>query len=172
MNDLKTLTAQPSPMTVDGETYLTHPLTIEDWGALQAWLDRQHPNPLELVKETIAKGGFNRAQEQYLLEKALEKASKPRTQLGSPEADQLLMSVPGWTQVLYLSIKKGRPGFTEQDAALLAAKLSFVDVAQMARNTTLDMVASDPKDEPLTILPKKTNGSAASRKRKRREIGG
>lgn len=173
MSELTTLTAQPSPMTIDGETYMVHPFDMNDWGELQAWVDRQHPDPFEIVKAAIAKGGFTFAQQQFMLKEALEKASKPKCKIGTVEADELTMSMEGMRQVLFLSIRKGRPGFTEADAADLSTKLSMVDVANLAQSSTLDMLVSDPKSEPLDIKPpSKTSGPAASAKRRRRRNPG
>jgi hypothetical protein len=174
MSELTTLTAQPRPMTVDGETYMVHPFTLDDWGELQAWLDRQHPDPFEIVKAAIAKGGFTVAQQQFMIKEALEKAARPKCKIGTVEADELTMSMEGMRQVLYLSIRKGRPGFTEADAAELAVKLTNVDVANLAQSSTLDMLISDPKSEPPGVKPpSKTSGPAASaRRRPERSPGG
>lgn len=167
MNDIGTLTGQPQPITVDGETYMVHPLTVDDWGALQAWVDRQFPNPLDAVRDALAKGGFKPAQEQFMIKEALALASKPKAKLGSIEADELLVSAEGSAQVLYLTIRKGRPDFTEKDAAALAEKLAAAEIARLAQASTLDMVVSDPKSEPLNIVPpSKTSGPAASRRRR------
>jgi hypothetical protein len=168
MNDLKILTAQPQPLAIDGETYMVHPLTIEDWGALQAWVDRQFVDPFDVVAKAIEKGKFTVAQQQYMLSEALKESIKPKAPLGSIEADALLMSMDGYTQVLYLSIRKGRPGFTEKDARNLALKLSAADATKLGQVSTLNLVASDPKDEPLNVTPPaRKSGSAASLRRTR-----
>lgn len=166
MNDLKTLTAQPQPLTVDGETYMVHPFTVDDWGALQAWVDRQHPDPFDVVRDAINKGGFSQAIQKQMIKDALDKATGPKNLIGSVEADTLLMSMEGYTQVLFLSIRKGRPGFTEKDAGELAVKLTTTDMTKLGHLSTMDMLVSDPKSEPLNVVPpSKTSGSAASRRR-------
>jgi hypothetical protein len=172
MNDLKILTAQPQPVTVDGETYMVHPLDVNDWGALQAWLDRQRIDPFDAVKAAIAKGGFSMAVQQYMIDKALEKAMKPGCKIGSVEADELLTSMEGYAQVFYLAVRKGRPDFTEADAMDVAAKLAAVDMTKVGHVTTMNMMVSDPKDEPLNVKPPlKKSGSAASRRRPRKPTG-
>lgn len=168
MNDLKTLTARPQPVTVDGEAYMVHPLDVDDWGEVQAWLDRQHADPFDAVKAAIAKGGFSMTIQQYMIDKALEKSMKPKCRLGSVEADELLTSMEGYAWILYLAIRKGRPEFTEKDALALAAKLAAVDMTQVGHVTTMNMMVSDPKDEPLNVKPPlNKSGSAASRRRPR-----
>lgn len=168
MNDLRTLTAQPRPLTVDGETYMVHPLDMDGWGAIQAWLDAQRPDPFEIVKKAIEKGGFTMQQQQYMISQAIEKAMEPKPLLGSVEADALLMSIPGYTQVLYQSIRKGRPDFTEADASALAAKLTAADFANVTISTNLDLMASDPKAESPTT---EKAGNSRSRRRERRTGG-
>lgn len=172
MNDLKTLTAAPSPVTIDGETYMVHPLTVKDWGDLQSWLDAQRKNPFEAVKEAIALGGFTFEQQKHMLNQALVEATKPKCKIGSIEADELLTSMEGYAQVLYLSVRKGRPGFTEADSLELAAKLAAVDMTQVGHVTTMNMMVQDPKDEPLNVTPPlKKSGSAASQRRRKKSTG-
>lgn len=168
MNDLKTLTAAPSPVVIDGETYMVHPLDMKDWGAIEAWLNAQFGNPFEAVKDAIAMGGFTIAQQQYMMDKAIEKSMRPKCRIGSAEADAILTSMAGYAQVLYHCIRKGRPDFTEADAMELAAKLATVDMAQVGHASTMNMVVQDPKDEPLNVTPPlKKSGSAASRRRRK-----
>lgn len=168
MNDLKTMTAAPSPVVVDGETYMVHPLTMKDWGAIQSWLDAQYANPFEVVKSAIALGGFTVEQQKHMMNRALEEAMKPKCKIGSLEADELLTSMEGYAQVLYHCVRKGRPEFTEDDALELAAKLAAVDMTQVGHVSTMNMVVQDPKDEPLNVTPPlKKSGSAASRRRRK-----
>lgn len=168
VNDLKILTAQPQPIVLGDETYMAHPLTVDDWGEVQAWLDAQHKNPFTVVKAAIAEGGFSMAIQQYMINQALDRATKPTCRIGSPEADELLTSMQGYAQILYISIRKGRPEFTVKDAAELAMKLTAIDMVEIGQATTLNMMASDPKDEPLDVKPPlKKSGPAASRSRTR-----
>jgi len=169
MNDLSTLTAQPRPMTVDGETYMVYPLDMDGWGAIQAWLDAQRPDPFDVVKKAIEKGGFTLQQQQYMISQALDKAMETKPLLGSVEADALLMSIPGYTQVLYQSIRKGRPDFTEADASELASKLTATDFANVNMSTNLDLMASDPKAESPTT---EKSGKASRNRRRNRKTGG
>ena len=99
---------------------------------------------------------------------------QPPPLLGSVEADALLMSIPGYTQILYQSIRKGRPEFTEADAAELASKLTAVDFANVNLSTDLNLMISDPKADPPTTTTRATSGSAESRRRKgrNRKTGG
>lgn len=168
MNDLATLTAQPQTLLVDGKEYKVHPLTFADLGELQSWIDKQFPDPFDAVSRAIKSGNFNYAQQQFMLDKAIEKAMKPRHLIGTPEADELLLSVEGYKKIMTLSIRKGDPSFTEKEADELFTKMTQADLARLGIATSIDMVANDPKDMPLNVVPpKRPNGSSTSRKQRR-----
>ncbi len=172
MNDISTLSAQPQTLSVDGKEYKVYPLTLADLGELQVWIDSQFPDPFEVVSKAMKSGHFNVAQQQYLMNQAMEKATRPKHLLGTMEADELLLSAEGYKQVLIVSIRKGDPSFTASDAEELFKKMTQADVAKLERVTNLDMVATDPKDMPLNIVPpSKENGSAISRRQRRANRG-
>lgn len=145
MHDVASLTGQPRKLTVAGRDYLLHPLTIADFGELQAWVDAQFPDPFEVVQAAIAKGAFNYVQQQFLLEKALAASTQGKRLIGTPEADRLLLSMEGVKRILVISIRKGDPGFTEEAARDLYLHMGIADLAAMQQITTVAMVASDPK---------------------------
>lgn len=168
MNDIATLTAQPQILRVDGKEYKVHPLTFADLGELQAWVDSQFPDPFEVVSKAMNSGKFNYAQQQFMMQQAMEKATRPRHLLGTMEADELLLSVEGTKKILVVSIRKGDPSFTEKDADELFEKLTQADIAKLESATNLDMVVQDPKDEPPSIVPpSNANGSRMSRRARR-----
>lgn len=148
MNNLATLTGQPQTLRVDGEEYQVYPLTFADLGKLQKWIDDQFPDPFEVVSKAIKSGNFNYAQQQFMLDKAIDKATKPKHLIGSPEADELLLSAEGYKQVLIHSIRKGDPGFSDEDARSLFEKMTQADVMKLQSASNLDLVANDPKDMP------------------------
>jgi hypothetical protein len=168
MNNIATLTAQPQSLVVDGKEYKVYPLTFADLGELQTWIDSQFPDPFEVVSKAMKSGNFNYAQQQYMLSQAIEKATRPKHLLGTPEADELLMSMEGAKKTLTLSIRRGNPAFTDEEADKLFSKLTEADVAKIAVATNLDMVVTDPKEQSLNVLPPpRPNGSATSRKQRR-----
>lgn len=176
MDNLATLTMQPKTLTVKGREYKVHPLDLGDFGYLQEWIDRQFPSPFKAVKEAFEMGGFTFAQQQFMLDKAVEKSTRPRHLIGTPDADELLTSVEGYKQVIFLSIRKGDPTFTEKDAEEMFANLTFIDIAQLSQASNLDMVASDPKEDGLNRTPPDaTSGSAGNRRQRlasRKQGGG
>lgn len=146
MSDIRALAGRPVRMTApDGEAHDLAPLTFEDYGDLQAWLDAQWPDPFALARGQMASGEFSLAQQQFLLRVALELAAKPKPKLGTEDADALVRSVEGQREVLYLSIRKAEPGFTRDDAARFHAKLAEGEQARAMALSEADRVAGDPK---------------------------
>ena len=159
MDNLTDLTARPRPLTVRGRTYWIHPFTIDDFSQLQGWVDQQFPDPFEVVRAELDRRQYNVPQQQFLLERALERATRGRRLVGSPEADAVVNSLPGMQQVLCIAIRKGDPTFTETDAKELYLSLSLADLAAVYQATTLDMVISDPKGSSGTG-PQNGNGTS------------
>jgi hypothetical protein len=124
--DLATLTNQPRPLTIAGRTYQVYPLTLADLGALQKWVDGQFPDPLDALRGKL--DGFSPEHQRFLLKDAAEAARKPKPQLGTPEADEMLERVDGLAELLYLGIRRGDAAFTREDAAALCGGLTPADV--------------------------------------------
>ena len=165
MTSLTSLTGQSQKVTIGDETIEIHPLTINDLGGLQKWVDDQFPCPIALAKAAIDRGNFNVAQQQYLLKTALEQASRPKHLIGTPEADALLFSTEGIKQVMLLAIRKGDPGFPEERIAEVVAAMNQIDISRTFAATGLDMVAADPKaPTPPDARPSKPSGSTTSRR--------
>src|SRR4051794_27592650 len=122
--DLATLTNTPRTLTVDGRDYRIHPLTLNDLGELQEWVNTQLPDPVEAIADSP---GFKRLPpeaQKYAIRCAVELASKGKRRLGSPEATELINSTDGVCQLLFLTIKRGDPAFTQDDARKLSGCLT------------------------------------------------
>ena len=155
MNDLATLGAKPKPLTVGGRTHLIHPLTVDDLGSLQSWVDTQFPDPFDVASNAIERGRpgpegtrtpYTTAQQKHLYEVALERATRGTPKLGTPEADALLQSAAGVRELLFVAIRKGDPGFTRAAAEALFREMGVGDVARVFRQTNAaDVATSDPK---------------------------
>ncbi len=145
-NDLASLSgAARLTLRVGGEAYPVHPLTLADLGELQAWVDSQYRDPVEIVREQLAGRKFSAAQEQFLLKTALEIACRPRALIGTPEADALIRSAAGQKRMLFLAIRKGRPEFGEADADALFAALTPAELLAVMVETGAEAVSADPK---------------------------
>lgn len=150
-----------------------HPLNFGDHGDLQRWIDSQFPDPYESAWNAIDKARtagrpFNVAQEQFLLKNAAELALKPRNLIGTPAADELLLSAEGIRRILLAGIKKGDPSFDDEKAAKLLKSMTSGDIMQAYAATQINLVISDPKSSPLDVRPTtRPTGSTASRRTRR-----
>jgi hypothetical protein len=155
MSNLTSLTGSPRTVTLGGEPYQVFPLTLADLGELQAWLDTQLPDPLAVVKRHIDSGGVPMEQAKFLYSQALAEATKTRLHLSSPDSLPYLNSPAGVCQMLLLTVRKGRPGWTLADAQALCGKLTPADIMRLQTITELDKVlpaegdSSDPN--PATV---------------------
>jgi hypothetical protein len=147
MNGISSLTRQPRPLKVAGldETYLLHPLTIDDVGRLQGWIDAQFPDPFAVAQRAIDRGNYTVLQQQYLLKLAMESATQPGHPIGTPEADHLLQSMEGFKELLKLSIRKGKPEFSDEDAQRLFMHCGLADLQAVYAATEVEIVMGDPK---------------------------
>ena len=126
MNDLATLTGQPvRSLKVDGQAYDLHPLTLDDYGRLQAWVDRQFPDPFDVVSAQIERGRlvvdadgnesrvpYPMAQQQYMLRSGARTVEPGPAADRHAEADAKVQATEGVQEMMFLSITKGRPAFT------------------------------------------------------------
>ena len=162
MNDLATLTGRPKRLKLGGQFHDVYPLTIDDFGAVQTWVDGQFPDPFDAVNEVVEKGRlvwedgkptrvpYSLQQQQFFYRTALEQKNKGRHLLGTSEADEKVQSMEGVKFLLALSIRKGNPSFSDEDAKALYSQMTLGDVAQVYQATNADLVLSDPKATPAT----------------------
>ncbi len=146
--NLASLNASPRSVPIGGEVFEVHPLTLNDQGKLQAWLETQLPDPLGLVQAHIDKAKPSMEVSKYLLREALHEASRTRVFLNSPEALPYLNSADGICEILWLSIAKGRPDFTRERAREVFGAMTPADVLKLQMATELDQVMAgddDPK---------------------------
>jgi hypothetical protein len=167
---LSSLTGQPRRLSVNGQVYDLHPLTLDDLGQLQGWIDRHFPDPFQIVQEAISKGNYTVPQQQFLFSQALERSTRPKNLIGTPEADRLMGSMQGIEQLLLISIRKGRPEFTEADAKELYLHMGLGDLEAAFAATGVSAVMADPKEPRKTSSP--TGSSASRRRRNKARTGG
>lgn len=159
IHDVASLTGTPRTVQLGGEPWRVYPLTVEDLGTLQDWVDRQFPDPFDIASREIDRGRlvldaqgrpsrepYPVAQQQFLLKTAMELRERGRRLIGMPEADAKLHSMEGLKELLLVSIRKGDPAFTREGADNLYRKMGVGDIAQLVLLTNLSMVTSDPKD--------------------------
>jgi hypothetical protein len=172
MNDLASLTGAPKVLRVGGRDYAFHPFAFEDFGYLQEWIDRQFDDPVDLATVAIDRGRlvvrdgkrvrepFPVAQQQAMLRTAQELQTRGRHLLGTPEADEKAQSLEGVKEVVYLSVRKGDPAFTREDADRLYKLMGPGDIARVFQATDVDMaVSGDPKGPPAGTGPTPTEAT-------------
>jgi hypothetical protein len=130
---------------IDGRQYLLFPLTLGDFGQLQAWCDARQPSPYASVSRQLGNGLFNRAQEQELLKSAIKLDTAPKPQLGSAECDELVCSLQGMAKLIQISIAKGDPRFTEEEALEVLKRMNPADVLLMKSILDVDFIVGGEK---------------------------
>lgn len=140
------LTGQPRPFSANGADYRLHKLDAGDLGKVQAWCDRQRPDPFAVVATQLGIGRFNAAQEKYLLAEAIRQASEPKPRLGSAECGEMITSYEGFAYVFFLSVSKGDPAFTEEKAAEAIRGFNAAHILAITDALSLDLIKGDPDD--------------------------
>jgi hypothetical protein len=166
MNDAATVTGTPAATyVVEGREYRFHPLTFQDHGELQAWLDRQQPDPFGILERVLAARSFPIEVQKFLARSALELASRHRVLLGTPEADALLGSTEGQVMQAWLSLRHGDPSLT-----LERAREVLVRIGALARSRALASAGvltaageEDPSDPKAPPAPGPASPAATSR---------
>jgi hypothetical protein len=144
VNDLATLTGQPRPLKIQSKTYWLYPQTLFTLGRFQVWLDQQNPDPEESICRNLTE--FAPQVQRYLLERGLERALRGRPVIGSPRAHFMTHSIGGITELLYLSIRRGRK-FTRSQASLLYGHLGRYGVRTVLNTMWGDVPTHRAEDE-------------------------
>jgi hypothetical protein len=163
MHDLSTLSGRPTPMVVGGKTYLLHDLAFSDLDELQAWIDTRFRDPQEMTSEHLLGTGARLPVEikKFMVREAMEMARKPKPQLGMKEATAQMLSVEGLKKILLISIRKGDPTFSDEDAAELFRTITFDQTAEIVERTGILSLKGDgdEADGPKVQAPAMTAGA-------------
>jgi hypothetical protein len=132
MNDAATVTGKAwAPLAVGGKTHRVYPLTYDDLGELQAWVNAQLPDPFDAVASSPGFARLSVEAQKYAIRCAVELAAKGKRRLNSPEAAEAVNSPEGVAFLLYLMVKRGDPTFTEAAAAELVRQVTPQQVASL-----------------------------------------
>lgn len=107
------------------------PLTLEDLQQLQPWVDAHFPDPFATARDAIAKGNYTIPQQQFMMSEAMKLATEPHSKIGTPGADRVLGSLDGVKEMLKLSIRKGRPEFSDEEAKKLFSSMSLAETMRL-----------------------------------------
>lgn len=155
MNDAATVFGRPKELEVGPDVYKLYPLDFDDHGDIQRWLDDQIRNPMDLVRKEIARGGLPMEVQRYMVEAALKVWARSKILVGTPEADELLNTIRGRAQMLFLSVRKGSPRFTFDDAMGVLRRMDELARTEAMKAADVLRSNSDPKAEG-------TNGSTVT----------
>jgi hypothetical protein len=171
MNSLPDLAGKPRPLTVrvngEARVYDVHPLTVDDIASLQGWVDAQYPDPFAAASAAMAKFDFTVEQQKYILSTAMQQATR-RNPIGTPEADRVLFGFEGSLQLMKLSIRKGRPDFSDEEAAEIRHWMTLADLQALEHYTGAELLRHDEKKAEKTSAASGNSTSRARRSRKRK----
>lgn len=131
MGEFSEATDQPVPFEFEGVTYGIHPMTLKDFGFIESWLDdqvnRQVPGAYDGLKELLP--GLPIPSQQFLLREIAQQAGRRKTcPIASPEADALLSSYAGATELFHVRVRRGDPTMTREKAAEIVGRFSQDDL--------------------------------------------
>lgn len=154
--DAQTASGAGAKVTLGGRELTLHPLTVGDLGDLQAWVHTQLPDPIKVAKE-LAEGLPAEVAKELALN-AYEDVRSGARRLGSPEAVQLLNTLQGWRELLFLHGRKGQPSMTRDDWESVVLRAVEADLAQLQESLGEEKggAVPDPKapsSSPPTAAP-------------------
>lgn len=165
MNDAATVFGTPKREKFGDEEVFLYHLGPDDSGEIQRWIDENTRNPIDLVRREIAKGGWPMEIQRYMIDSALKTWMRNRILIGSPEASELLGTIEGKAQLLYLSVRKGDSTFTYDKAMGLIRKADEFAKRQVMEAAGMMGDSIDPKSPG-------TNGSTTTILVPSQSIGG
>lgn len=130
-NGLNRAAAAPTSVELNGKTYLMEPLTLRDFGTIENEYLKGKPNPLQMVAE--AKGIL--PEEDY--EKLLTQAYKDATAVNKAHPQEIaewLDTREGVIFSCWLSLKKGYPELTKEDAENAINQLGEKEMERLAND--------------------------------------
>lgn len=143
--------------------HTAYPLTLEDLQQLEPWIQSQMPDPFAVARKAIAEGDYTVMQQQFLMDKAMVRATDAPPKVGTPEGDRILGSLEGVKKMLVLSIRKGRPEFSDDEASKLFSSMSMAETMRLHESiipTVLPAAAEQAEPGPQPA-------AGGSRKRRR-----
>jgi hypothetical protein len=144
---LATVTAAESVVAIGGRSYRLAPLTVRDYGELEARLVSQRPDPLEQAADALSK--FPPEQQETVLREALARADAA-SRVSADALHAYCRTRDGLSYVLWLMLRRSQPELTLEAAGrLLDTSLAAADDAAAARlQALLDEGVAAPCENP------------------------
>lgn len=116
------LTARPKTIEIGGRVLQVTPLTIDDLGSLQAWIYAQLPDPVASARR-MGEGMPASAQDGLFREALKEdRSARMAYRIGTPGASELIQSLLGLVEMLYLGTRKHHPELAKDELPALIMK--------------------------------------------------
>lgn len=152
-------TAASAPLTfADGTTYQMSPLSDKDIAELDAWVQSRI---ICMARESLPEGA-TQSERDETLRVAMQTASSITWMSG--QGAKLLATVPGWTRLVWQTIKRNHPDVTEEE--LSEHMFSPENIREVNRVFTEQNVVKDPAKK---NSPKKTRKGRKRKKKGRRD---
>lgn len=153
-NDLPTMNSQPKLVSCNGKTYKVYPLTFEDMGNVQLWIDeQQEKRTMGAMERAIARGTLPVEIQKFMARSSMDLLARNRILLGTPEAETFMQSLEGMVYLTWYSIQKGDKAFTIEEAEQIV-KSEMGALFQEQVKVAADIVGPD---DPKSTAP--GNGS-------------
>lgn len=133
MNDLATLMARPRSLVVAGRRYRIFPQTLGTLGRFQEWLDDQTPEIGSSIRRAVS--GLDYQPARWMMSVGRRVASDARPVFGNDNALEVTYTVGGLSELLYLSIRRGRRSVTRKAASDLYWSLGEQEVSPLVHWT-------------------------------------
>ena len=112
MGECATMTAACMTVTIDGREWTLSPVTLEDLGMLERWIESR---PIRMVQSAL--DGLADRERQYLLALAFGESIKRQTTLGTESGRGELESIESVAYLFWLSLRVRHPDVTREVAA-------------------------------------------------------
>ncbi len=144
---LATVTAAESVVAIGGRSYRLAPLTVRDYGELEARLVSQRPDPVQRAADALS--SFPPEQQETVLREALARADAD-SRVSADELHAYCRTRDGLSYVFWLMLRRSQPELTLEAAGrLLDSSLAATDDAAAARlQALLDEGVAAPCENP------------------------
>lgn len=158
---LSAITAPSHLVTIGGTPYRVSPLSYNLLGELEAWINRQLPDPIAMAKK-MAEGLPDKQAEAVIME-GFRMAMLGPVRIQSPEAARVIESPAGGSYVLWLSLRTHQPNLMLADMERLVDSLSPADFAALQKLIfDEDQAPKSPAATGTTATPARRRGARSS----------
>lgn len=145
---------RPKTLEVDGTEYQLYGLDLNDLADFEMYANTLLVGQFEGLWRSLAPLALNIEHLKYVTQLAADRTMK-YFEFGSPELNQMMLALVGQRELLYLSVRHGKPEFTRADAAKLFGRMTR---PQAERVLLLTGLFTDDKAEAAGESPDPKDG--------------